>query len=63
MSFNVTTTPTLGISTTPASSGGSSAAGGRSNYKDIYDLLERLCKSFVGTKDNHSKFLLLLLLY
>lgn len=53
MSFNVTTTPTVGLSTTPASSGGSAAAGGRSNYKDIYDLLERLCKSFVGTKDNH----------
>ncbi|XP_075156801.1 gamma-tubulin complex component 3 [Haematobia irritans] len=25
---------------------------GRSNYKDIYDLLERLCKSFEGAKSN-----------
>ncbi|XP_023302267.2 gamma-tubulin complex component 3 [Lucilia cuprina] len=53
MSFNVTTTPTV-------SGGGSHTAasgGGRSNYKDIYDLLERLCKSFVGSKDNHRDIL------
>lgn len=61
MSFNVNSTPTGSQTTALGASGGgvstaaSSSAGGRSNYKDIYDLLERLCKSFVGAKGNHSK--------
>lgn len=57
MSFNVTSTPTVGLTTASVSGGAYTASGGgRSNYKDIYDLLERLCRSFVGNKDNHSKF-------
>lgn len=57
MSFNVTTTPTVGQTTTVSGGSATASGGGRSNYKDIYDLLERLCKSFVGAKDNHSKLL------
>lgn len=61
MSFNASTTPTVGLTTSAAGGSNVSASatasfgGARSNYKDIYDLLERLCKSFVGAKDNHSK--------
>ncbi|KAL9883465.1 gamma-tubulin complex component 3 [Glossina fuscipes fuscipes] len=50
MSFNVFTTPTVGTTTTTA--GINNATITRINCKDIYDLLERLCKSFVGARNN-----------
>uniref|UniRef100_A0A1A9W8N5 Gamma-tubulin complex component n=1 Tax=Glossina brevipalpis TaxID=37001 RepID=A0A1A9W8N5_9MUSC len=52
MSFNVFTTPMVGITTTTGA-GISSTSFARCRYKDIYDLLERLCKSFVSGRDNH----------
>uniref|UniRef100_A0A1I8N3G9 Uncharacterized protein n=1 Tax=Musca domestica TaxID=7370 RepID=A0A1I8N3G9_MUSDO len=54
MSFNASPSPSLGLN---SPSGVPLSTAGRSNYKDIYDLLERLCKSFTGAKSNHRDIL------
>lgn len=55
MSFNAASTPTVDFTTTASSIPSVATGVSRSNYKDIYDLLERLCKNSVGPKNNHSK--------
>lgn len=35
---------------------GANSSAGSINYKEIYDLLDNLCQSLVGAKDNHSMY-------